>query len=253
MIAPQLGSWLLELFDWHAIFVALAIGGVILVGLAAALLPETHPPERRLRGGMAGLVRGFREFFRTPGTRLPVFVTCATFAGQFAYIGDSPFVLMNGFGVSPRAYAYYFGGTALALMIGAIAGRAMLRAGRSPRALLRVGTSLLLAGGILVVGGTHGGFGLPGFFVPMLVYFLGIGLTTPSATALAMDPVPHLAGTASAAVGSLQMISGAIAGYLTTKIGGSSPLVFADVVIVMAALAFVLAFAATRRAIGMST
>jgi DHA1 family bicyclomycin/chloramphenicol resistance-like MFS transporter len=248
MIAPQLGGWLLELFDWHAIFFALAIGGVILVGLAAWLLPETHPPERRLTGGLAGLIRGFREFFRTPGTRLPVFVTCATFAGQFAYIGDSPFVLIDGFHVSPRAYAYYFGGTALALMIGAIAGRGMLRAGRSPRALLRVGTSLLLAGGILVVGGTHGGFGLPGFFVPMLVYFLGIGLTTPSATALAMDPVPHLAGTASAAVGSLQMTSGAIAGYVTTKIGGSSPIVFADVVIAMAVLAFVLAFAATTRA-----
>jgi len=248
MIAPQLGSWFLELFDWHAIFFALAIGGVILTLLAAVLLPETHPPDRRLRGGLSGLARGFREFFATPGTRLPVFVTCATFSGQFAYIGDSPFVLIDGFGVSPRAYAYYFGGTALALMLGAIGGRAMLRAGRSPRALLRVGTSLLLAGGILVVAGTHGGFGLAGFFVPMLIYFLGIGLTTPSATALAMDPVPHLAGTASAAVGSLQMTSGAIAGYLTTKIGGSSPLVFARVVIAMAAIAFVLAFAATTRA-----
>lgn len=248
MIAPQIGGWLLALFDWHAIFFALAIGGVILVTLAALLLPETHPPGRRLTGGLAGLARGFQEFFRTPGTRLPVFVTCATFAGQFAYIGDSPFVMIEGFDVSPRAYAYYFGGTALALMLGAFAGRAMLRAGRSPRLLLRVGTSLLLAGGILVVAGTHGGLGLPGFYVPMLVYFLGVGLTSPSATALAMEPTPHLAGTASAAVGSLQMTSGAIAGYLTTKIGGSSPIVFAYVVIAMALLAFVLAFAATRRA-----
>ncbi|HET9991898.1 MAG TPA: multidrug effflux MFS transporter [Kofleriaceae bacterium] len=247
MIAPQLGSWLLELSNWRAIFVALAVCGVILLVLAAATLPETHAHDRRITGGgIRGLFRGFREFFRTPGTRLPVFVSCATFAGQFAYISDSPFVLMEGYHVSPRHYAYYFGATALALMIGSLAGRAILRAGQSPRLLLRVGTLLLLVGGIAVVIGTHGGFGLAGFFVPMLVYFIGVGLTSPSATALAMEPVPHLAGTASAAVGSLQMTCGAIAGYATTRIGGSSPLVFADVVVVMGAIAFALAFAARR-------
>jgi DHA1 family bicyclomycin/chloramphenicol resistance-like MFS transporter len=174
-----------------------------------------------------------------------MFVSCATFAGQFAYISDSPFVLIDGYGVAPDHFGFYFGGTALALMVGSLGGGAMLRAGRSPRTMLRLGTSLLLAGGLLVVAGTRLGLGLPGFFVPMLVYFLGVGLTTPSATALAMEPVPRLAGTASAAIGSLQMLCGALSGYVTTKLGGSSPRLFAIVVLVMGALAAALAAGAS--------
>ena len=98
-------------------------------------------------------------------------------------------------------------------------------------------------GGVLVVFTHH--FGLAGFHAPMLVYFFGIGLTSPSATALAMEPVPQLAGTASATIGALQMLAGAISGYQTTRIGGSSPSTFALVLLAMGSLAFVLALAAT--------
>jgi DHA1 family bicyclomycin/chloramphenicol resistance-like MFS transporter len=177
-------------------------------------------------------------------------VSCASFAGQFAYISDSPFVLIDGYGVAPGHYGFYFAATALALMLGSLGGGRMLRAGRSPRAMLRLGASLLLVGGVLVVVLTRAHLGLAGFVGPMLVYFLGIGLTSPSATALAMEPVPHLAGTASAAVGSLQMVAGALAGYQTTRLGGSSPRIFAEVVAVMGTLAFLLALGASRRRAG---
>jgi MFS transporter, DHA1 family, multidrug resistance protein len=244
MIAPVIGGALLEGFGWRAIFIALAIAGVVLFGLASTSLAETFPVERRSN---AGVIANYRAFFRTPGTRLPMFVSCASFAGQFAYVGDSPFVLIDGFGVSPRHFALYFGATALALMIGSLSGRSMLRAGRSPRLLLRIGGSLLLTGGALTFICTHLDLGLVGFFAPMLVYFLGVGLTSPSATALALEPIPHIAGTGSAAIGSLQMFAGAFAGYETAHLGGSSPFVFSDVVVAMGALAAVLAFAASRQ------
>jgi DHA1 family bicyclomycin/chloramphenicol resistance-like MFS transporter len=105
---------------------------------------------------------------------------------------------------------------------------------------------MLLVGGWLVLAGTHSPLGLAGFYAPMLVYFFGVGLTSPSATALSMEPVPHLAGTASAAIGSIQMVCGAVAGYATTRIGGSNPRVFAAVVVVMGTLACMLGFAASR-------
>jgi DHA1 family bicyclomycin/chloramphenicol resistance-like MFS transporter len=244
MVAPLIGGGLLAAFSWRAIFAMLAVCGVILLALAATTLTETLPPERRTSHG---IVRGFRAFLATPGTRLPMFVSCASFAGQFAYISDSPFVLIEGFGVRASHYGFFFAATALALMVGSLAGGAMLRAGRSPRAMVATGGTLLLAGGLLVVAGTRAELGLPGFVTPMVIYFLGIGLASPSATALAMEPVPHLAGTASAMIGSLQMISGAIAGYETTRLGGSSPRVFSLVVAVMGVLAFALALGAAGR------
>ena len=59
-----------------------------------------------------------------------------------------------------------------------------------------------------------------------------------------MEPVPQIAGTASAAIGASTMTAGAIAGYETTRIGGSDPTIFALVVVVMGTLAFVLAITA---------
>jgi len=243
MVAPIIGSALLGAFGWRAIFIALGVCGVVLFALAASTLGETLP--KRSTGGLVG---NFVTFFRTPGTRLPMFVSCASFAGQFAYISDSPFVLIDGFGVSPGHFALFFAGTALSLMIGSLVGRSLLHRGHGPRLVIRIGGSLLLTGGVLVFACTHAGLGLAGFFAPVVVYFLGIGLTMPSATALALEPVAHIAGTGSAAIGSLQMFSGAIAGYLTTRLGGSSPLVFASVLLAMGALACTLAFAASRRA-----
>jgi DHA1 family bicyclomycin/chloramphenicol resistance-like MFS transporter len=244
MIAPVIGGALLDWFGWRAIFGALVVAGLAMLTLSHLTLVDTLPAERRGRASPRGLVTNFARFFRTPGTRLPTLVACASFGGQFAYIADSPFVLMQGYEVPSDQFGFYFASTALALMLGSLFGARLLRAGRSPGAMLVVGTTLLLTGGILVVVGTRTSAHIGGFLVPMLVYFFGVGITSPCATALAMDPVPEIAGTASSALGFLTMVTGALLGYETTKIGGSSPRTFAIVVVSMAVVAFALAVAA---------
>jgi DHA1 family bicyclomycin/chloramphenicol resistance-like MFS transporter len=246
MIAPSIGGVLLALLGWRSIFATLAVCGLTLMVLANHTLSETLPIERRLVASPMGLLRGFRTFFRARGTKLPILISCASFAGQFAYIADSPFVYMEGYGVSSQAYGVYFGMTAVALMAGSILGGRMLRAGRSPGAMIVIGTSILVVGGVAVTIGTRvESMGIAGFLVPMIIYFFGVGIAQPSATALALEPVPQIAGTASSAIGFLTMTSGATAGYLTTKIGGSDPHAFAQVVAVMAVVAAAIAVTAT--------
>lgn len=241
MIAPMIGSGLLRVFDWRAIFATLALAGVTMFALARTTLTETLPAERRNPASLGGLFRSYRRFFATPGTRLPALMFCATFAGQFAYIADSPFVLLEGYKVSSTAYGFYFASTALALMLGSMTGGRMLRAGRPPRAMIIIGAVILGIGGGALAIATHLELGIAGFMVPMGIYFFGAGIAAPSATALTMEPVPEIAGTASAALGCAVMISGALSGYLTTKIGGSDPAVFSRVVVVMSVIALVLA------------
>jgi len=246
MIAPSIGGLMLDAFNWRAIFATLAAAGLALMAIAHLTLTETLPVERRLVPSAGGILRGFATFFSTPGTKLPLLIGCTSFAGQFAYIANSPFVLMHGYGVSTEAFGIYFGATALALMLGSLTGSRMLKAGRSPGVMIVTGTSLLLVGGVLVTIGTHiDGLGIAGFLAPMILYFFGVGVGGPSATALALEPVAHIAGTASAAIGFLTMFSGALAGYLTTKIGGTDPRIFALVVTVMGAAAWVVACSAT--------
>lgn len=250
MVAPVIGGALLHALGWRSIFTTLAVCGVVMLVIAHGTLEETLAPEQRSPASVAGLVRNLVKFFRTPGTRLPTAISCAVFAGQFAYIADSPFVLIEGYGVSSDAFGIYFAMTALALMLGSLAGARMLRAGRSPAAMIAFGATVLLVGGVLVAIGTRvGHLGIAGFMVPMVLYFFGAGVTSPSATALAMEPVPQLAGTASSAIGLLTMSSGALAGYESTRLGGSSPTIFATVVLVMGAIAAAMAWfvASTRR------
>ncbi|HWU89781.1 MAG TPA: multidrug effflux MFS transporter [Kofleriaceae bacterium] len=243
MIAPVIGGALLGALGWRWIFAMLALCGAAMLGLAHTALPETLPAERRVPPSAIGLVRNYRRFFATPGVRLPLLLSCASFAGQFAYIAVSPFVLIDGYHVSGDAFGFYFAVTALALMLGSLFGGRLLRAGRSPGAMLVTGTSLLLSGGVLVMIGTHvEQLGIAGFIVPMVIYFFGTGISSPSSTALAMEPVPHIAGTASAAVGILTMTTGALAGYETAKLGGSSPTTFAYVTLSMGVLAAAVAW-----------
>jgi DHA1 family bicyclomycin/chloramphenicol resistance-like MFS transporter len=243
MLAPTIGNALLDAAGWRSIFAGLATCGVALLVYAHLTLGETLPVERRKPATLGGLFRGFGRFFATPGTRLPLLISCASFAGLFAYVAGSPFVLMQGYGVPASHYGIYFAATAFAIMLGSLAGSRMLRAGRSPGAMIVTGASFLLAGGILVAIGTRIDIGLVGFVGPMIVYFFGSGITTPSATALAMEPCPELAGTASSAIGSLTMISGSLSGYITTSFNDNSPTAFAAATTSMGAVAFVLAVA----------
>jgi MFS transporter, DHA1 family, multidrug resistance protein len=223
MLAPLAGGVLLTHAGWQAIFVTLAVIGVGFTAMSALTLPETLPPERRVALSLASTLAGFARFFRAPGTGVPTLLVCLTFAGQFAFIADSPFVLIDGFHVSSDAFGFYFGAAALALMLGSMSGRRRLQHD-PPARVLAAGAWTLCVGGVLVAVGVRvPGLAQLGLIAPVLVYFFGIGLTSPSATAIAMQPVPEIAGAASAMIGALTMLAGATSGYVTTHLGGRDP------------------------------
>lgn len=249
MIAPVFGGWILSLWDFRAIFVSLALFGLLLGALSFFCLSETLDLERRAPPSPLGLLRAFVRFFRTPGTRLPVALSCLSFGGQFAFVSASPFVLIDGYGVDPDRYGYFFAVTALALMGGSALGSRLLGRGARPEGILKLGSALLAAGGILVALGVQvEAWGVYGLVAPLLVYFVGCGLAGPSAGALAMEPVPEIAGTASAAVGFTMMLSGALSGYWTTRWGGEEPFVLAGVVLTAGVLSGISALFAGARA-----
>ena len=230
MLAPLAGGVLLAHLGWHAIFGALALVGVAFSALSGFTLTETLPVERRVPFAPGTIFAGFARFFRAPGTVVPTALVCLSFAGQFAFISASPFVLIDGLGVSPSRFGLYFAATPLALMAGSVLGRRLLLRS-APSRVLRAGALTLCAGGLAVAGSVRfAGMGAVGLVAPMVVYFVGIGLAGPSATAIAMDPVPEIAGLASATIGCLQMLSGALAGFVATRVGGSNPRVLGDTV-----------------------
>lgn len=232
--APSVGSLVLQLGSWRAVFVTLAVIGLLLAAAVARWLPETLPVERRSSGGLAGVARTMRSLF-ADRTYLGYALTQGfAFAGLFAYISGSSFVLQDVFGVSATTFSLLFGLNALALVVMGQANARLLDR-FSPRRLL-VATllvSAVAAAGVLA-GATAGSLALVA--VTLFVFVGSLGMVMPNSTALALDKHAGHAGTAAALMGGLQSVVGALAAPVVGLGGEGSALPMAAVIAGAAAL-----------------
>jgi MFS transporter, DHA1 family, multidrug resistance protein len=208
-LAPIVGGQLLRATSWRGLFVALGAVGVALLAGSAVALPETLPPERRHAGDWRAIGRTFHELARSRVFCGYALVVSFSFAQMFAYIAGSPFVIQNIYGVSAQLYAGIFALNALGIVAcSQLNGLLVERVG--PLALLRAGVvAEAIAGVALLVVILVGGIGLAGILPCLFVAVSGVGLVFPNASALALTPYPHVAGSASALLGVLNFVVGA--------------------------------------------
>jgi DHA1 family bicyclomycin/chloramphenicol resistance-like MFS transporter len=211
ILAPVLGAELLRFTSWTGLFWVLAATGVLLLGIIGFGLRETLPAERRREGSLRDTARTYASLL---GNR--VFMGYAlsgglAFAGMFAYISGSSFVLQDVYGVSAQAYGVLFGLNALGLtLVSQVNGRLVGRI--SPRRLLWTGLGITAVGGVLLVSAAATGVGgLLAITVALFLVVSGIGFVMPNSTALALADHPEAAGTASALLGASQFVIGAVA------------------------------------------
>jgi DHA1 family bicyclomycin/chloramphenicol resistance-like MFS transporter len=80
----------------------------------------------------------------------------------------------------------------------------------------------------------------------MIFYATGLGLVLPHAMAIALRPFPHIAGTASALLGFVQMSLSAVASALTGVFLKDSPMPMLWAMLVICLLAMALALRSHR-------
>jgi DHA1 family bicyclomycin/chloramphenicol resistance-like MFS transporter len=179
---------------------------VIALGLA-----ETLPPERRREGSLRDTARTYRTLATDRAFMGYALAGGLAFAGMFAYISGSSFVLQDVYGVSPQTYGVLFGANALGLtLVSQVNGRLVRTV--SSRRLLWIGLGIGAAGGLLLVMvAATGAGGLLGVSAALFCVVSGIGFVMPNSTALALADHPEAAGTASAMLGAIQFVVGAAA------------------------------------------
>jgi DHA1 family bicyclomycin/chloramphenicol resistance-like MFS transporter len=210
-LAPAIGGQLQILYGWHAVFAALALFGAGVALAAYARLEESNRRRDPLATDPARMAGNFATLMRARVYLAYTALASAFFAGLMAYATGLPFVLIDGFGMSPAVYGLVPSATVVGYFTGsAIAGR---RAGvDSPRRLARIGACAALAGaGILALVSSAGLEHPVTLVAPMIVFMFGFGLALPSALAAAMQPFARMAGAAAALQGFVQMATGAIA------------------------------------------
>jgi DHA1 family bicyclomycin/chloramphenicol resistance-like MFS transporter len=214
ILAPSIGSALLGFGSWRLIFWVLAAYAATLAVVVVLSLPESLEPERRRQDGPAAIIRTYLRLLRDRHFLGHTLAAVLPLAGMFAYIGSSPFVYMELFGVSPQHYGLFFGANALGIMIAA---QTVARTARriAPAALLRAALAWMALAGLALLGVAATGLGgFPALAALVFAYVAGIGAVMPLATTLAMGPQGRHAGSASALIGTLQFGGGAVAGAL---------------------------------------
>lgn len=245
ILAPVIGGQLLNFTNWRGVFVLLTIIGVGLFFLAWFGLSETLPSERRRTGGIAATFSAFKMLLSDVSFVGYALSAGFAFAAMFAYISGSPFVLENIYKVSPQIFSLIFATNALGIIITSqISGRLVGKV--NPRVLLRLGLISSLVGGIVLFASVWiGNIGLIGILPGFFLVVASIGLIGPNSTALALAEHSKIAGSASALLGVLQYIIGAIVTPLV-GIGGSNTAQPLALIIAIASFVAFLTFTITR-------
>lgn len=215
VLAPGFGQLVLFAAPWRGIFIVLLLYGVVLALWTGWRLPETLSPADRkpLRAGPIA-----SSYYQFISNRTAIGYTMASalcFGALFGYISASEQIFLETFNLG-NGFAFAF--AAIAASLGAAT---LINA----RLVMHFGMRRLSHGALLVfiivniihlavvfsVGETF-----IFFMLFMSISFFALGLIGPNASAMAMEPMGHIAGAAAAANG---FAGTTIAGFLGGGIG----------------------------------
>jgi MFS transporter, DHA1 family, multidrug resistance protein len=232
MLSPLTGGLLETAFGWRSIFYVITAASLAIAVAIALALPETRR-DRTEAGGFRGDVGGLLKSRAFVG-----YLLCQVLASQiiFAFAGGGPYIVVMQMGRSSAEYGAWFATTGFAYLIGNLfcvrfAPRHQLEN------LIWFGLALQLAGSLLnLLWGIAGLNQAPSwlFGTQMLVMFANAFVMSNSAAG-AISIRPDAAGTASGAMGFLQMGIGSLVSQFGAYLGGH----FATPVALNAAIAFI--------------
>ncbi|SNT67704.1 MFS transporter, DHA1 family, bicyclomycin/chloramphenicol resistance protein [Amphiplicatus metriothermophilus] len=241
ILAPGFGQLILFAAPWRGIFIALMLYGLVLCAWFWARLPETLTTEnvRPLKFDRIGA--GYLEFVRNRTAMGYTLVAALAFGALFGYISASEQIFLETFDLGARFPM------AFAMIAGALGAATLLNA----RLVGRFGMRRLCHGAILffvlanlihlfiVAAGYEN---LTMFLLFTSLSFFALGLIGPNCTAMALEPMGHIAGAASAANG---FAGTTLAGFLGGVIGRfydgtTTPIIMGFVCLGLAALALAL-------------
>ena len=239
-VAPVAGGLLETAFGWRSTFLAALAFGLVLLAAVLAGLPETIRQRTGEVVSPVSVVRGFGHLLRHPAYRAYVGMVTLSYAGLFAWISGSSFILQGLYGLSEMAFAFSFVVVVFGFMAGGLTvNRLSRRSG--PERSVGIGVGFLAGGGALMLALQLAGLASPlALILPMACFTCGVGITMPSSMALAMQPFPDRAGAASSFLGLCQMTGAALLGALLGRILGQSAMPMVLAIAAMGGLAALL-------------
>lgn len=216
-IAPSLGQAIVLYTSWRSVFVLYILYAIIVAGWIFLRLEETLPPEKRIPFHVKNIVGGFLQVFRNRLTMCYTLCMGLCFGSFIGYLNSSQQIFQVQFATG-KMFTVYFGLLALILGFASLMNaRFVERLGMHYICIWSfvciIFSSVVFLGINLIVD-----VQLWMFLIYAALLFFSFGLIFGNVNALAMEPMGHIAGIASAIIGSLSSVIsitlGAIIGQL---------------------------------------
>jgi DHA1 family bicyclomycin/chloramphenicol resistance-like MFS transporter len=222
VLAPTLGAQVLAFTSWRGVFGVLALYSLVLLPVAARMLPETLPPERRQTSGALGTLRTYRALLRDRTFVGLILVAGLAMSAVMSYVSGASFVFQEQFGLNQQQFGLAFSSGAIWMIIASQLNPVLLRRFEPRQLLLSAIIAGATAGLLLLTVASSGLGGMFGVLVPLWMVLLSVGLALPNAPALALSRHGETAGTAAALLGAVQFGVGAVVSPLVGVLGNDA-------------------------------
>lgn len=222
VLAPTLGAQVLEFTSWRGLFGVLALYSLVLLPIAARMLPETLPPQRRQTSGVLGTMRTYGSLLRDRTFLGLILVAGLAMSAVMSYVSGASFVFQEQFGLNQQQFGLAFSSGAIWMIIASQLNPVLLRRFEPRQLLLGAIIAGATAGLLLLTLASSGTGGLFGVLVPLWLVLLSVGLALPNAPALALSRHGEAAGTAAALLGAVQFGVGAAVSPLVGVLGNDA-------------------------------
>lgn len=211
IVAPMLGSLVLQNLGWRYNFVVLSAYALVTGLLAWFFLKESRGPQPEVSIKPRHVIRAYRQLLVNPYFLVYALAGCFGMMAMFAYISGSPFVVREVLQFDEIEYALVFGINASAYIGASQINRLILK----KRDMLKVSKIVSLFFGLLgLILIFQVGLGIPNimaFLINFILFLAMLGFVNPNLQALAMEPFKEQAGSAAALLGALRMLVGTLA------------------------------------------
>ena len=212
IIAPSLGQLILLVAPWRAIFDVLGLIGVGLMIWTLIRLPETLHPEDRLPIQAKRIALAFREALTNRQSIGYTLAMTAITGALFGFINSAQQIFYDVF-QAPALFTTIF-----ALIAGGIAVASIVNAALVQRLGSRLISHAALLG-FITIAAAHAVVTISGhesiwsFAILQTLTMFCFGLIAGNFGSMAMEPMGHIAGTASSAQGCISTVLGSLAGF----------------------------------------
>lgn len=212
-IAPIIGGFLLGI-NWQIIFIFLAVYASVSLWAAVKFLPETMPPEKRMKLSTANVIKSYKTIFSDSEFARIIVAIGANFSGFFVYVLASPVFLGKHLGLNPQQYGYLFVPTVVGMVIGSyLAKRAAGRFSSQKIVKLAYVWMLLIALVNIIVCYTQP-VSLIANILPIALFNIGMAMCMPILSLAALNRHPKIRGTAASGQAFMQMLLSTISAGL---------------------------------------